>query len=76
MTSLDGSWVGKDPHEEARRLQAETLGWCVWWGPKTGRFFAITRKGHPPMLVEARTSGELIERMSSATSWTLAQRSL
>lgn len=40
---LDGSIAGitaVDPHAAARCLDAETLGWRIWYGNKTRHFFA------------------------------------
>ena len=58
----DGSFSTEAPGVLARRLDAEYPDWCVWHGPRTGRFFAVTRYG-PPLLVEAGTAGELVEWM-------------
>jgi hypothetical protein len=67
--------AAEDPVLTARRLDVETADWCVWWGARTRRFYAITRSG-TPTLVHAPTAGELVERMRWATAaiWAAAQR--
>ena len=54
--------VAEDPRLTARRLDAETAGWCVWHGSKTGLFWAVTISG-PPVIVQGGTAGELVQCM-------------
>jgi hypothetical protein len=63
----DGPAAAEDPRAVARRIQAESPDWCVWFGPQTGLFLAITRRG-VPLLVEARTPGDLVARMRWAST--------
>ena len=70
----DGTFVPEDPRAVARRLDAETPGWCVWRGHATGAFWAVTEPPSAPLLVEARTAGDLIARMRWANAARGAQR--
>jgi hypothetical protein len=58
----DGSTVAEDPHAAAARLDAECLGWRVWYGNATGHFFAV-RVG-ARVMVEAKTTSDLIGKIN------------
>lgn len=62
----DGSMVAEDPHAAARRLDAETLGWRIWFGDSTGHFFGVQLGA--PVMVEAKTTDDLIEQIAAKTS--------
>src|SRR6266545_3323869 len=54
--------VAEDPHAAAARLDAECLGWRLWYGNATGHFFAV-RVG-ARVMVEAKTTSDLIEKIN------------
>ena len=61
----DGSTVAEDPRVAAARLDAVTLGWRIWFGDKTGRFWAVQVGAR--VLVEAKTTGALMGEIAART---------
>lgn len=53
----------QDPHFAARRLEAQTSGWRVWFGDATRHFWAIPRGGGG-RLIEAKTIDALAEQLN------------
>ena len=63
MRRPDGTY--NPPAAQARELQADMTGWCIWYGQRTRRFWAVPRTGKP-LLVEAMTADDLVARISWA----------
>ena len=64
MRRPDGTY--NPPAAQARELQADMTGWCVWWGAQTRAFWAVTQPPIAPLIVEAMTADDLVARISWA----------
>ena len=70
MRRPDGTFVTEDPRAVARRIEACSPGWLVWWGHLNNHYFAMPRSGPVVDLIEAATVEELLQWMG----WTTAAR--
>ena len=59
-----------DPREIARMIDRKRSRWCVWYGVKTRRFWAVTAPGAPALAcVEAPTVESLLAQLDQWEMW-------